>query len=325
MSEDIYQTETAPEDEQHHDNGVPTADSEGRVSSTPGEGLDILQIASSQMEFYKDQVRILRELGVRCESLSYPPDSSHTEGDDTRRERIHEGWIRRIYGHNGLYYAYRAADFYPRILKTAVSGDYDVVHINSGMVAPLGLLQPERPVVLTLWGDDLLGDRLGGYQSAITEFCAKRCDRVIVRSEERGIWTTAVTRGRLAFDGQVAVRLGGVGWRETVYAQRDGWNVLGNGTAYRVALGDRESGRVVYTSDPVTAAPTLAERNVTVVPTENGYFLRVDRGNTSLSRRVPAKNESVTLDGLTFTRNDSRVFVSYDGTRLQLLAKETYE
>ncbi|QCC47890.1 rhomboid family intramembrane serine protease [Halobellus limi] len=160
---------------------------------------------------------------------------------------------------------------------------------------------------------------------AFGETTAVNTSGVIVRSEERGIWTTTVTKGRLAFDGQAAVRLGGVGWRETVYAQRDGWNVLGNGTAYRVALGDKESGRVVYTSDPVTAAPTLAERNVTVVPTENRYLLRVDRGNDSLSTRMPAKNESVTLDGLTFTRNDSRVFVSYDGTRLQLLAKETYE
>ena len=160
---------------------------------------------------------------------------------------------------------------------------------------------------------------------AFGETTAVNTSGVIVRSERRGIWTTAVTKGRLAFDGQVAVRLGGVGWRETVYAERDGWNVLGNGTAYRVALGDNESGRVVYTSDPVTAAPTLANRNVSVVPTRNGYFLRVDRGNQSLSAQMPAKNESVTVNGLTFTRNESRVFVGYDGTRLQLLAKETYE
>ncbi len=145
--------------------------------------LNVLQIASSQMEFYKDQVRILRELGVTCDSLAYPPDPSHTEGD-IRRKRIHEGWLRDLYGHNALYYAYRAVDFYPRILKTAMQNDYDVVHLNSGMIAPLGLLQPERPIVLTLWGDDLLGDRLGGYQPAITKFCAKRCDRIIVRSEE---------------------------------------------------------------------------------------------------------------------------------------------
>ncbi|WP_144901109.1 rhomboid family intramembrane serine protease [Halobellus captivus] len=160
---------------------------------------------------------------------------------------------------------------------------------------------------------------------AFGETTAVNTSGVIVRSEERGIWTTAVSKGRLDFDGQVAVRLGGVGWRDTVYAQRDGWDVVGNETAYRVALGDSDSGRVVYTSDPVTAAPTLAGRNVTVVPTESRYLLRVDHGNDSLSAQIPARNESMTLDGLTFTRNDSRVFVSYDGTRLQLLEKETYE
>ncbi|MGQ4555691.1 rhomboid family intramembrane serine protease [Halobellus sp. GM3] len=160
---------------------------------------------------------------------------------------------------------------------------------------------------------------------AFGETTAVNTSGVIVRSEERGIWTTAVTKGRLAFDGQVAVRLGGVGWRETVYAQRDGWEVLGNDTAYRVALGDAESGRVVYTSDPVTAAPTLAGRNVTVVPGEGGYYLRVERGNDTLSSGLPAHNESVTVDGLTFTRDNSSVFVTYDRTRLRLLEKETYE
>lgn len=160
-----------------------TGDERSSGSTSDGSQLDVLQIASSQMEFYKDQVRILEEQGVSCDSLTYPPDPGHTEGEQ-RRKRIHEGWLRELYGHNALYYAYRAADFYPHILKTAMRNEYDIVHLNSGMIAPLGLLQPERPLVLTLWGDDLLGDRLGGYQPAITKFCAKRCDRIIVRSEE---------------------------------------------------------------------------------------------------------------------------------------------
>ena len=146
-------------------------------------GLRVLQVSSSQMEFFKDQVRILEELGVDCDMLYYPPDAGDTD-EEIRREQIHDGLLYRIYGHNALYYAYRAADFYPQIVKTAVRGEYDLVHINSGMIAPLGLLQPKRPIVLTLWGDDLLGDRLGGYQPAITKLCAKRCDHTIVRNEE---------------------------------------------------------------------------------------------------------------------------------------------
>ncbi|MFA1610904.1 rhomboid family intramembrane serine protease [Halobellus rubicundus] len=160
---------------------------------------------------------------------------------------------------------------------------------------------------------------------AFGETTAVNTSGVIVRSERRGIWTTAVPKGRLAFTGQTAVRVGGVGWRETVYAQRDGWNVLGNGTAYRVALGDRESGRIVYTSDPVRAGPTLAGRNVTVVPETDQYYILVSGGNNTLSAGMPAENESVTVNGLTFRRNRSDVYVSYGQTRLRLLAKETYE
>jgi membrane associated rhomboid family serine protease len=162
---------------------------------------------------------------------------------------------------------------------------------------------------------------------AFGETTAINTSGVIVRSSERGIWTTAVTEGRLAFDGRVAVRLGGVGWRETVYAQRDGWRVLGGGTAYRVGLDDGGSGRVVYTSEPVTAGPTLAGRNVTVVPTREAYRLRVTRqnGSTNETAALPAKNASVTIDGLRFDRNTSRVTVSYNGTQLRLLTQETYE
>ena len=162
---------------------------------------------------------------------------------------------------------------------------------------------------------------------AFGETTAVNTSGVIVRSGQRGIWTTAVPKGRLAFDGRVPVQVGGVGWRDTVYAQRDGWTILGGGTAYRVGLGDGDTGRVVYTSEPVTAGPTLDGRNVTVMPTPEAYRLRVTRENGSVNRTttLPAENESVAVDGLRFTRNTSRVFVSYNQTRLQLLTQETYE
>jgi len=162
---------------------------------------------------------------------------------------------------------------------------------------------------------------------AFGETTAVNTSGVIVRSETRGIWTTVVPKGRLAFDGRIPVRVGGVGWRETVYAQRDGWAVLGGGTAYRVGLDDGESGRVVYTSGPVTAGPTLDGRNVTVEPTPEAYRLRVTRENGSVNRTatLPANNGSVTIDGLRFTRENSTVSVSYNRTRLELLTRETYE
>ena len=128
------------------------------------------------MEFFHEQVRILRERGIECDVLYY--------GDIREKEHIHDGLLRKIYGHNPLYYAIRTSVFYPQILQASLQNEYDIVHLNSGMVAPLGLLQPQRPVVLTLWGDDLLGNRLAGLQPKLTKLCATRSDRVIVRSQE---------------------------------------------------------------------------------------------------------------------------------------------
>lgn len=140
--------------------------------------LRVLQISSDPLEFFNEQVKVLREFGIECDVVT------GTGHDEFRNGQFHSGLSQKIYGHNPLYYAIRASSLYPRILQSSLKQDYDIVHINSGMVAPLGLLQPQRPVVLTLWGTALLGDRLAGYQSEITKFCAKQSDHVIVRNQE---------------------------------------------------------------------------------------------------------------------------------------------
>lgn len=143
--------------------------------------LRVLQVASCGMEFFHEQVRILREHGVKCDVLYALAVSN---GGFRENGHSPNGLMEKIYGHNPLYYAIQASSFYPQILQSTFQQDYDLIHVNSGIVAPLGLIQPQRPVVLTLWGDDLLGDRLGGMQPRITKFCAKRSDHVIVRSQE---------------------------------------------------------------------------------------------------------------------------------------------
>lgn len=143
--------------------------------------MKVLQIASSNMEFFQEQVRILEKKGILCDVL-------YATTRDTNKHSNEEGFcanlMNAIYGHNPLYYALSVGSFYPKIIKQVIFNDYDVVHVNSGLVAPLGLAQPEKPVVTTFWGDDLLGDRLGGNQSKISKACAKRSTEVIVRSEE---------------------------------------------------------------------------------------------------------------------------------------------
>jgi len=143
--------------------------------------MKVLQIASSDISFFCDQVRILNENGIDCDVL-YSASSKkgvHKEGDELSTKVLN-----KVYGHNILYYSMRGGHFLPKVLKNSLANKYDIIHMNSGMVAPIGLLQPQRPIVTTLWGDDLLGNRLNGYQGKISKFCAKKSAATIVRSEE---------------------------------------------------------------------------------------------------------------------------------------------
>ncbi|NHN58667.1 MULTISPECIES: rhomboid-like intramembrane serine protease [Halorussus] len=150
---------------------------------------------------------------------------------------------------------------------------------------------------------------------------------VIVVNDDREIWTQAVPKGRLAFAGRTGVKVGGVGWSEVVRVRRAGWSVDGGGTAYQVWLRgpDAESWTHAFASETAVAAPTLANRTVAMVPNEGAFALHVARNNSTVaSAPIPPKGESVTLDGIRFVRNGPRLFATYDGTRIQVASRETY-
>jgi hypothetical protein len=160
--------------------------------------------------------------------------------------------------------------------------------------------------------------------SAFGETTAVNTSGVIVRSEDRGIWTTAVSKGRLAFAGRTAVRVGGVGWRDAVVVERSGWTVTGGGAAYRInATHDGET-RVLYRSPPANASPVIAGRNVSVVAGEEAFRVRVTRANETASAPIPAANESVTLDGVELRRTSRGLVARYEETRVQVATPETY-
>ncbi|KAB1188482.1 MULTISPECIES: rhomboid family intramembrane serine protease [Haloferax] len=149
---------------------------------------------------------------------------------------------------------------------------------------------------------------------------------VIVKSQQRGIWTTAVSTNRLAFDGESTVRVGGVGWQDQVTAVRDGFVVSGTGeSVYRVFLVSNESVTFAYATDPLQAEPVVAGRNISVVPTETGYDLGVSTQNGTVRGPMPTQNVTTTLDGIQFVREDEFVFAEYDGTRVRVAKEETYQ
>jgi hypothetical protein len=160
--------------------------------------------------------------------------------------------------------------------------------------------------------------------SAFGETTAVNTSGVIVRSRERGIWTTAVTKGRLAFAGRSVVRVGGVGWRDTVVVNRTGWTVTGGGVAYRVnATHDGET-RTIYRSPGVQASPVVAGRNVTVVPESTRFLVAVTRANETVRAPIPPVNESVTLDGVELARTEKGLVARVNETRVMVAKPETY-
>ncbi|ELZ98951.1 rhomboid family protein/intramembrane serine protease [Haloferax mucosum ATCC BAA-1512] len=149
---------------------------------------------------------------------------------------------------------------------------------------------------------------------------------VIVKSQRRGIWTTAVSKNRLAFAGDSTVRLGGLGWRDEVTASRDGYAVVGSGNAaYRVFLAGDENATLAYKTGAVRAEPVVSRRNISVVPTATGYDLQVSSERGTVRGPMPTKNVSTTLDGIRFVREGSFVFAESQGTRVRIARQESYK
>lgn len=118
------------------------------------DDLRVLQLTTSRRSFFDQQVAALEDVGVDCESVSVP-----TRGNCQR------GRGRREY-----------LAFYLRTLGRGLEA-FDLVHVNYGLVGPLGLAQPTRPVVLTLWGSDLMGP---AWLTRSSRLSARFSDAVIV-------------------------------------------------------------------------------------------------------------------------------------------------
>ena len=178
------------------------------------------------------------------------------------------------------------------------------------------------------YAEDVTNQRVGTINiSAFGETSQVNSSGVIIVNRDRHIWDEAVSAGRLAHSGYARVRVGGLGWRETVEVRRRGWKVSGGGTAYTVALKhDSDRWTPVYQSDPVRASPVLDGRNVSVVPARDRFIISVTRNNSSLGQAtLPAVNESVVIGGLNFTRTETEVYASVGETRVPMIERESYQ
>jgi glycosyltransferase involved in cell wall biosynthesis len=122
--------------------------------------MNVLNLVSNQnARFFQQQTKTLERRGIACDTVTPP-------GDHLAREDVTERSV-------GDYLR-----FVPQVVSESFDG-HDLVHANYGLTAPMGLAQVRLPVVLTLWGTDLLGEY--GW---LSKLCARYCDAVIVMSDE---------------------------------------------------------------------------------------------------------------------------------------------
>lgn len=115
-------------------------------------------VTNPQAPFFEQQVDALERQGVSTTTVGVAGTRETTDDETSSRSVLDYG------------------RFYARVLRRA-AGSYDVVHANYGLTAPMALAQPHRPVVLSFWGSDLLGN-----VGRLSRRCARRADAVIVMS-----------------------------------------------------------------------------------------------------------------------------------------------
>lgn len=117
-------------------------------------------VTNADSRFFNQQVRYLEAAGVETTTLPVPGTRHVGDGDVNRRSPF--DYLR----------------LYPTVLRHSFR-DYDLVHANYGLTAPAAVAQPSLPVIVSLWGSDLMG-KFGRVSAA----CARVADEVVVMSTE---------------------------------------------------------------------------------------------------------------------------------------------
>ncbi|MFC7129449.1 glycosyltransferase [Haloferax chudinovii] len=124
-------------------------------------GLSILHLVTSEEIFFQYQIDVLEEKGVECTVLPVP-GQDQIDGDMGVKRGLKE-----------------YLQYFPKVRRQLRRGGFDLIHANYGLTAPFAVTQFSLPVVLTLWGSDVIG-----FDGFVTKTCAWRCDAVTVRSKE---------------------------------------------------------------------------------------------------------------------------------------------
>lgn len=128
---------------------------------TDADDIRALHLVTAEEIFFRQQIETLERKGVDCTVLEVP-GAEQIDGDMGSRRGVKE-----------------YLQFFPMVRRELRRGAYDLIHANYGLTAPYAATQLRLPVVLTLWGSDVVG-----FDGLVTKAFAWRADAVTVRSEE---------------------------------------------------------------------------------------------------------------------------------------------
>jgi glycosyltransferase involved in cell wall biosynthesis len=114
-------------------------------------------VTTREARFYRQQVRSLEDRGVAVTTLAVP-GRRRARDEDARTPLDYLRFVRQV--------------------RRRIDDSFDLVHANYGLTAPAALAQRQLPVVVSLWGSDLMG-RFG----PVSRVCARFADATIVMSE----------------------------------------------------------------------------------------------------------------------------------------------
>lgn len=123
--------------------------------------LRVLHLVTAEEVFFKQQIKVLEEKGVDCD-VCVVPGGEQIDGAMADKRGVKE-----------------YLQYFPKVRRYLRNEEYDLIHANYGLTAPYAITQFRLPVVLTLWGSDVVG-----FDGLVTKGCACRCDAITVRSKE---------------------------------------------------------------------------------------------------------------------------------------------
>jgi membrane associated rhomboid family serine protease len=217
----------------------------------------------------------------------------------------------------------RQVGFAALVVPLAVSAGIAVpINAAGDATVPPGAETVDVGGYAVTYAEDVRDQRLAPFAALTGE--PARTSGVLVVDPERDIWTQAVSTRSLASDGTAAVRLGALGWDRTVFVVRRSWETAGGDAAFQVWLNPKDGGfHRVYASPPAQAGPVVEGYNVTVVPRDVRFRLRVSRDNETVGTvPVPDRGKNVTVRALEIRREEDRLVAVANRTRVTVARRK---